>query len=238
MGSSPKKKQNKSSEKKDKKRKEKRKRDDDSTTATSSSKKTNNSMKQALQSTHVIDDIGSENSPFQEKQVRVLVSIPPSTLVNIPSALNAYMQHLLLKYSDTLGGVLISYHDIELDDASDQHGRIINEMPHIHYYIKCNVLVFNPSVGAVLRGKVNESFPSHVGLLVHELFNAMISAKLLRQNGFQFDDESHQWSKIDNGADRVIEINDGMEFTVDRLHECNGMISLDCKNPVFLNNEC
>lgn len=220
----------KKQEKKQRKKLSKRKHEESSLTTDVES-----SGKKGKVVNYMIDELDGD-SPFQEKQLKVLISLPPSALSNIPSALNSSMQGLLLKYSDSLGGVLISYQDIQLDESSSDagHGRIINEMPHIHYHVKCNVLVFNPSVGTVLRGKVNESFPSHVGLLVHELFNAMISSELLRQNGFQFDDEAHEWRKSEGSVDRVIKINDGMEFTVHKLHECNGMISLDCKNPVFL----
>lgn len=225
-----------------KKKKENRNYDDSlitgtNTTSTSESIKKKGKVSTTTESIQQIKhDNQNEQSPFEEKQVQSLVSLPPSALINIPSALNTSMQSLLLKYSDSLGGVLISYNDIQLDDSTSDGklGRIINEMPHIHYHIKCNVLVFNPSPGTVLKGKVNESFPSHIGLLVHELFNGMISAELLRRNGFIFDDETHEWRKHENSKDRIIKIDDAMEFTVDRLHECNGLISLDCKDPVFL----
>ncbi len=227
----------------EKKKKENRNHDDSLTSTTTTTSSTSENIKKkgkVSTTTESIQQIKHDNkyeqSPFEGKQVQILVSLSPSALVNIPSALNTSMQSLLLKYSDSLGGVLISYNDIQLDDSTSdgKRGRIINEMPHIHYQVKCNVLVFNPSPGTVLKGKVNESFPSHIGLLVHELFNGMISAELLRRNGFTFDDETHEWRKHENSVDRIIKIDDAMEFTVDRLHECNGLISLDCKDPVFL----
>jgi hypothetical protein len=279
----------KDKKKKDKKKKEKRKRESlsstKSITASNNDANVNESPKKKKQ--HVRKDlppptpqqnhtnnahdeeesstsIHNGSSPFQEKKVRILVSLPPSSLVNIPNAMNTSMQNLLLKYSNGLGGVLVSYRDIELDNSTSKSGeaeaggRIINEMPHIHYYIKCTVLIFVPSIGTVLRGKVNESFPSHVGVLVHELFNGMISAESLRKNGFVFDDESNEWRKNDvaansnesgdddsnddndsndddNGREgRVITVDDAMEFTIDKLHECNGLISLECTDPSFL----
>jgi len=182
----------------------------------------------------------SIESPFQEKTVQILVSLPPSSLTNIPNALNESIQKLLLKYSNSLGGVLVSFRDVELDSKENGGGRIINEMPHIHYNVRCSVMVFNPTIGTVLSGKVNESFPSHVGVLVYELFNAMISSESLKQNGFVFDDETNEWrrsSDMDDDDDlvgRVVNIGDGMKFTVDKLHECNGLISLECTDPAFI----
>lgn len=224
----------------------------DNSTSTQSTPESSSTNKQQQRRVRENDNSKSydTNSPFQEMEAKFLVSLPPAAMANIPNALNSSMQNLLLKYSDSLRGVIISFRDIEKDDntgggtgasaasistsiatsTSTSYGKIINEMPHIHYHIKCTVLVFNPCVGKVLKGKVNESFPSHVGLLIYELFNGMISADVLRKNGFQFDDDTHEWKKMD----KIISIEDGMECTVDKLHECNGLISLDCKDPVFL----
>ena len=233
-------------ERKDRKKKEKRKHDATcgssiATEEVHGNDQSNKREKLAQTATQQIskcagnDDGGS----FQDKRVRILVSVPPSSLVNISDAMNTSMQNLLLKYSNGLGGVLIAYHDVELDDATKDgaRGKIINEMPHIHYYIKCNVLIFNPSAGTELKGKVNESSePSHIGLLVHELFNASISAESLRENGFDFDHETNEWKmKEEEDEGRVIRVGDGMKFIIDRFHECNGMISLECSDPRFMN---
>ena len=223
-----------------KKRKEKKRDQDDSLkipTSDSVALKKDNAIIGARQEPDSNDEDDTYH-PFQEKRVRVLISLPPSALNNIPNAMNASMQKLLLKYSNGMEGVLISYRDIEIDNSVPEEapGRIMDEMPHLHYYMKCTVLVFNPTVGIMLRGKVNESFPSHVGLLVHELFNATISAELLKKDGFKFDDETHQWRKNTNTIDQVIKVNDGMQITVEKIHESNGLISLDCKDPVFFDD--
>ncbi len=224
-------------DKKDKKKKEKRKHQNvDNEESDEYSNKREKLTKQAT-SVGISDGI-SENSSFQEKRARLLVSVPPSALVNIKDAMNTSMQNLLLKYSNGLGGVLIAFHDIELDGSKKDggaYGKIINEMPHIHYYIKCNVLLFNPEIGKELKGKVNESFPSHVGLLVHELFNASISAEYLRHNGFVFNDEKYEWRMKEGDEEgRVIRVGDGMKFRTYKCHECNGLISLEGSDPMFV----
>jgi hypothetical protein len=89
-----------------------------------------------------------------------------------------------------------------------------------------------PPVGSTLVGVVNETFPSHVGLLVHELFNAMISAESLRQNGFLFDSDANEWSE--QNTMMPISIGDSIKFTVEKVHECNGLIFLESKDPVIV----
>ncbi len=185
----------------------------------------------------ISDFVVSSNSPFMQKKASLMISLTPDSLSNTTKHIHLSMQSMLLKYSDGLGGVLISYDDIQLDKSKNDGscGRIINEFPHIHYYITCDVLVFNPVSSTSLKGVVNEVFPSHVGLLVHELFNASISAEHLRQSGFSFDADLNEWTK-DDTHNPICE-NDDIEVTVDKLHECNGLISLECKNPVHVMNQ-
>lgn len=180
------------------------------------------------------------DSPFQTKKANILVSLCPSSLSNIRKAMHASIQKLLLKYSDSLGGVLLSFDNIQLDDGTsgkrkgggDSSGRIINEMPHIHFNVSCNVLVFNPSIGQKLEGVVNESFPSHVGLLVYELFNAMVSADYLQANGFQFDADLNEWKY--EKTNNAIAVGDAMKITVNKMHESNGLISMECKDATLV----
>jgi hypothetical protein len=76
---------------------------------------------------------------------------------------------------------------------------------------------------------VNESFPSHIGMLVHAFFNAMVSSDHLRAAGYIFDRDAQHWtSSVDN---TVIGIDDRVEFSLDKLHECAGVISLEGCNP-------
>ncbi len=186
-----------------------------------------------LDNDHDVSNSDSDQtSPFQRMNASLLLSLPPAAMANPMKAMQNSMQTMLLKYSDGLGGVLLSYENIKVDKSKNggSFGRILNEMPHIHFYITCDVLIFDPSVGTSLTGVVNETFPSHVGLLVHELFNAMISAESLRESGFAFDTDLNEWSKADDMT--PIAIDDSIGFTVEKLHECNGLISLECKDPV------
>jgi hypothetical protein len=182
------------------------------------------------------DSTDSSQSPFQIKTARLLLSLLPGALNDIDKATHKAMESLLLKYSDGFGGVLLSFENIQMekdDNASgtngNSYGRIINEMPHIHFYVTADILVFNPSIGRELIGVVNEAFPSHIGFLVHDLFNAMVSADSLRKVGFAFDPETSDWKNTKSLA--TVVNGDKMKFNISKLHECNGLISLECENP-------
>jgi hypothetical protein len=233
-------KENKKRSKREKKEKKKRKRDSSVEPSTSLSspvsEKKVKSLDEEINDENQIENPASK-SAFQRKVASMLLSLAPSAMANPSKAMHTSMTSMLLKYSDGLGGVLLSFDNIKVDKTknSGSYGKILNEMPHIHVYVKCNVLVFNPSVGTSLTGVVNETFPSHVGLLVHELFNAMISAESLQESGYEFDVDLNEWSKPD--AIGPIAIDDSIKISVERLHECNGLISLECKDPIVIEED-
>ena len=229
-------KEEKKRRKREKKEKKKRKRDSSVGPSTSLSSQVLEKKVKRLDDDDNHDPLENvaSNSPFQRKKASILLSLAPAAMVNPSKAMHTSMQSMLLKYSDGLGGVLLSFDNINVDKSKNDgsFGRILNEMPHIHFYATCDVLIFNPSVGTSLTGVVNETFPSHVGLLVHELFNAMISAESLRESGFSFDADLNEWSTVDTMTPIAIE--DSIKFTVEKLHECNGLISLECKDPISM----
>mmetsp|Transcript_4861 Transcript_4861/g.6991 ORF Transcript_4861/g.6991 Transcript_4861/m.6991 type:complete len:275 (+) Transcript_4861:83-907(+) len=179
----------------------------------------------------------SSQSSFQRKTAIMLVSLVPASLGNVKSAIQRSIRTLLLRFSDSLGGVLLAFDNIhvkEKDDSSKNiggHGScgiILGELPHIHFRVQVDVLLFCPNVGRSLTGIVNEVFPSHVGILVHSYFNAMVSADHLREAGFQFDRNVNEWKDKEN---QKILFGNTLQFIVEKLHESNGIISLEVSDP-------
>ena len=85
-----------------------------------------------------------------------------------------------------------------------------------------------------LVGKISESFPSHVGLLIHDFFNGMVSADNLVRAGFRFDAEQYTWLNVNVNATDDGDNNLALEylaFEVSKVHECAGVISLEGENP-------
>lgn len=76
-----------------------------------------------------------------------------------------------------------------------------------------------------LTGVVNESFPSHVGLLVYSFFNAIVSSDNLHLAGYLYDRDVDEW-KHESGS-KVIAANDKVEIVVEKIHECEGDISME-----------
>jgi hypothetical protein len=76
---------------------------------------------------------------------------------------------------------------------------------------------------------VNECFPSHVGLLVYDFINAMVSAETIREEGYTFDMDLQNWSK--EGGSLTISSGSKVNFVVSKIHECDGIVSLEGTKP-------
>lgn len=87
----------------------------------------------------------------------------------------------------------------------------------------------SPLFAIKLHGVVNECFPSHVGMLVFNYFNAMVSADQLRACGYTFDADLQNW--VAEGGAETISIKDKINFVIEKVHECEGTVSLEGVKP-------
>lgn len=174
-----------------------------------------------------------EDKPiFFRKRAKLSISLLPWSLRDCKQSVESSIRKILLKYSDGLGGVVMAYDDVKLqdhegDNKSKGKGWVLNELPHVHYDVSCNVLVFSPSLGCELKGVVNECFPSHVGILVFDYINAMVSAETIREAGYKFDLDLQTWTMGGDSITSGVKIN----FVVTKIHECNGTISIEGAKP-------
>lgn len=172
----------------------------------------------------------AELLPYRVKKVRSLVSLAPSSLSDVKGNIRRLSCQDVTRYVKGLEGVLMAVREVKVCGP----GRVQNELAHVHYQVEADVVVFCPDVGTRLVGVVNESFPSHVGMLVDTLFNAMVPAEELRRLGYEYDMDSNQWSTerdVKTGellpSPLPISVDDRIGFTVSKLNELNGIISLE-----------
>lgn len=162
-------------------------------------------------------NISEESSPglFSVKKILLSASILPAGLGDVKNSIDRCIRSFLLKYSESVGGIILGYKNVEI--LMDGKGRIVEELPHIHYDIRCDALVFAPIRNARLKGRVTESFHSHVSLVVFNYFNASISADRMREAGFEYDAEKGAWYNVDseNGIDK----SSHLSFATEKVHE-------------------
>lgn len=168
------------------------------------------------------------SSPWRQTKLSLVVSLFPSALSNVSQHLHESIRSMLLKYSDGMEGVLLAFDKVSI---IGNQGIIRNELAHIHYTVQMNALIFSPTIGTPLTGVVNECFPSHVGMLVHSFFNAMVPAEQLEEAGYIFNQEMQQW--IHETTNKIVKHDDSIHFTTEKLHECGGIISLEGSKPIL-----
>jgi len=95
------------------------------------------------------------NSPYQIKTIIGSVALLPTSLNSVPTKIKSLLHTLLLKYDVNLKGVLLSLEDdvniLALNDDNGGKGlvggRIIDDLPYVHYRFQVHGLVFCPRVG-------------------------------------------------------------------------------------------
>lgn len=78
---------------------------------------------------------------------------------------------MLLFYLCRHNGVPVAYGNICWLDSV---GRIHADNPLIHFSVALDFIVFRPKIGSYVSGTVNKVSTDHLGVLIHNLFNASI----------------------------------------------------------------
>ena len=168
----------------------------------------------------------------QRQTIRMIFSLYPSDLQDIVGEIKRSLQQTLLKYVPGMDGVLLAFDNVRIvPNGGITAGMILNEQPHIHYLADMETLIFSPSKNMRLIGTVTECFESHVGLLVHNFFNASISSDQLVTAGFSYDEQG-DWVHEDGST--IIAAEEKVKFTVEKVHECAGTISMEGMDPTVI----
>jgi hypothetical protein len=72
-------------------------------------------------------------------------------------------------------------------------GRIFDELPHVHVHAIVDAVLFRPTLGTVLVGKVYVIGAGHIALLIAGVFNATIYASALTP-WYSFDADETAWT--------------------------------------------
>ena len=119
------------------------------------------------------DDLSK--SPFQKRTIDCIISLQPSALVDITKALNQSMKNRLLQYFASYGGVLLSFENLNIISKSSDGstcGLIWNEMPHMNFIVRVDILIFCPDIGIKVCTGTQISLSSHsVGIKLSMYFS-------------------------------------------------------------------
>ncbi|CAH0723429.1 unnamed protein product, partial [Brenthis ino] len=112
-----------------------------------------------------------KNSCVIEKKVTQNLALQPWCLGNLKDSIKNLLDYKIGKFDKEFNGILLSYKNLRV---LQNVGSIRNDNADIHFQVQADYFIFCPHVGATLKGVVNKKSITHLGVLVHRVFNVVI----------------------------------------------------------------
>ena len=161
-------------------------------------------------------------SPYKQCDLELFLHLQPRYLGALTQGVYEQLGKLLMLYHDDLGGVAVAFSRVALKETA---GVIMADDPRIHVHVTARATVFAPPVGCLLRGTVNKLSPDHIGLLVHDAFNAAIGRAHMPAD-LVYDADEQVWNRTDPAV--PIAVGSSLQLAVMGLEEANGVMSIVC----------
>lgn len=165
-----------------------------------------------------IDDI--DDSAFKLCEIMLKIALSPINMSFPLDAIKQQLNSMLFKYNSEVSGIPISYSSIKLPQGQE-YGRIYGEKPWIHIDVTTKLLIFQPVVGLIMKGKINKVADSHVSLLIHGMFNASISGDVMKTK-YVYNNTNKSW----DGDGDLVE-GDIISFKVGHIQHSQGVLNID-----------
>lgn len=184
---------------------------------------------------------------FHKYSTALYVSLAPCHLNNPINGIKAqHLDPLVMTYFPKAQGVILSYSNIQLSgdnsakDTEDNEitiAQIEGSSPFTFMWISVDFLVWKPQIGDVLEGYIYMQTASHLGLLIHDTFNASIK-KYNIPNDWSFipiqEDEIE--ASEEDGKFRTfgywqneegIKVEGKLKFTIKSIHSTGKVVSVE-----------
>lgn len=88
-------------------------------------------------------------------EVYLQVALSPADTDNPIGAVKRQLNSLLFKYDEKFEGVPICYGDFRFPPGKE-NGKILGDQPWVHIDIISQIMVFKPTIGATVRGRITK----------------------------------------------------------------------------------
>ena len=92
---------------------------------------------------------------LQAVDTTIQFALAPSQIDQPLSAVKTQLNNLLFKYHDRLGGIPLSYGEFFFAEGK-KYGKFLADQPWVHIDVTCELIVFRPSTGDKIVGKVTK----------------------------------------------------------------------------------
>ncbi|CCC70303.1 hypothetical protein NCAS_0E02330 [Naumovozyma castellii] len=164
-----------------------------------------------------IDDDGVSNC-IVRVPVSLYASLAPMYLQNpVQGIMKQHLNPMVMKYNSIVGGVVLGYENLKIvdsDPSNDENSseklvKLTPDTPFGFTWCDVELYVWQPQVGDVLEGYIFIQSASHIGLLIHDAFNASI-----KKNNIPTD-----WTFIENEAEYIDEDTESGDSRTDGSNE-------------------
>lgn len=188
---------------------------------------------------------------FKVVRTSLYVSLAPCHIKNpINGIKSQHLDPLIMTYSPKAGGVVLSYSNLHVSKdhhSVDSNGepitiaKVSDSSPFSFMWVNVDMLIWCPQIGDVLEGNVYMQTASHIGLLIHDTFNASIRLRNVPQD-WQFipsqEDEFETEQLQENASSKFrsygywsdaegTKVEGKITFTVRSIHTTGKMLSLE-----------
>lgn len=129
---------------------------------------------------------------FQVVRTTLYVSVAPCHSTNPINGIKAqHLDPMIMSYFAKGQGVVLSYSNVSVSkehhslDTNDQPitiAKVGDSTPFLFMWITVDFLIWRPQIGDTLEGYIYMQTASHIGLLVHDTFNASIKFRNIPQD--------------------------------------------------------
>lgn len=129
---------------------------------------------------------------FQVLRTELYVSVAPCHITNPVNGIKAqHLDPLMMTYFAKGQGVVLSYsnvvvskehHALDTEDQPITMSKVGDSTPFAFMWITVDLLIWRPQIGDILEGYIYMQTASHIGLLVHDTFNASIKFRNIPQD--------------------------------------------------------
>lgn len=151
---------------------------------------------------------------FRVARTSMYVSLAPCHISNpINGIKSQHLDPLVMKYFQKAQGVVLGYSNIvinsgecEVTGENEIVAPVADLSPFAFMWITVDLLLWTPQIGDTLKGYIYMLTATHLGLLIHDTFNAYIRFRYIPQD----------WQFVPNQADEYAESGNNDEDTSGR----------------------
>lgn len=152
---------------------------------------------------------------FHKVSTSMYVSLAPVYTLNpVEGIKSQHLDPLIMSYFASAGGVVLAHYNLRLygqqphskdvkSPAKTQEpviAKIMYDSPFAFLWISVDLLVWKPVAGDVVEGWINLQSPSHIGLLIHDTFNATIKRDVIPAEWTFVPNQEDQNSEAENAT--------------------------------------